>query len=489
MARTIDIKEQPRLGIARTLAMTFNGMRHRVVRSIITVMVITVAIAFMMNTVGESLLKHGVAQSISQRILDMRLTSRWHAMLSQPPALEALISRIADAPTGGQFMIQSQRFSDFDDDQMFALHATVTQADLYLTWFERLNYGQRRRLAHTASGSAIFDRLGSAQTYARFDRGLSAMTSIRLPTQRKPFDDFLVDWPMTKKELTQIQAGHQRAVDRITRSLTGDTLMDALRQADGAFGDVIRDAGFELDDAIAVALSQQGMQQAMATTVEATLAHLPIRQALATKLDLLPGEVEVKQFWPAVRHRRDARWFLDVLTTHNMAPTSLTADELAAMARRKRIESALIMASRAGADATDDSSHGRLIWLVIVSMVVCVVGITNAMLMTVTQRFREIATLKCLGALDGYIATAFILEACMLGVVGGAIGALAGTLIAMMRMFGEFGRLLESAISVPSLFGVIGLAIAVGVLLAAVATVLPAVKAARLVPMQAMRVE
>ena len=194
MARTIDIKEQPRLGIARTLAMTFNGMRHRVVRSIITVMVITVAIAFMMNTVGESLLKHGVAQSISQRILDMRLTSRWHAMLSQPPALEALIARIADAPPGGQFMIQSQRFSDFDDDQMFALHATVTQADLYLTWFERLNYGQRRRLAHTASGSAIFDRLGSAQTYARFDRGLSAMTSIRLPTQRKPFDDFLVDW-------------------------------------------------------------------------------------------------------------------------------------------------------------------------------------------------------------------------------------------------------------------------------------------------------
>ena len=252
---------------------------------------------------------------------------------------------------------------------------------------------------------------------------------------------------------------------------------------------MIRDAGFELDDAIAVALSQQGMQQAMATTVEATLAHLPVRQAMATKLDLLPGEVEVKQLWPAVRHRRDARWFLDILATHNMAPNSLTADELAAMARRKQIESALIMASRAGADTTDDSSHGRLIWLVIVSMVVCVVGITNAMLMTVTQRFREIATLKCLGALDGYIATAFILEACMLGVVGGTIGALAGTLIAMMRMFGEFGRLLESAISAPSLFGVIGLAIAVGVLLAAVATVLPAVKAARLVPMQAMRVE
>ena len=41
------------------------------------------------------------------------------------------------------------------------------------------------------------------------------------------------------------------------------------------------------------------------------------------------------------------------------------------------------------------------IWLIIMSLIVCVVGIANSMLMAVTERFREIGTMKCLGALDG----------------------------------------------------------------------------------------
>ena len=39
----------------------------------------------------------------------------------------------------------------------------------------------------------------------------------------------------------------------------------------------------------------------------------------------------------------------------------------------------------------------RQIWLVIMALLVCTVGITNAMLMSVAERFREIGTMKCLG--------------------------------------------------------------------------------------------
>ena len=38
-------------------------------------------------------------------------------------------------------------------------------------------------------------------------------------------------------------------------------------------------------------------------------------------------------------------------------------------------------------------------WLIIMSLIVCVVGIANSMLMAVTERFQEIGTMKCLGAL------------------------------------------------------------------------------------------
>jgi len=51
----------------------------------------------------------------------------------------------------------------------------------------------------------------------------------------------------------------------------------------------------------------------------------------------------------------------------------------------------------------------------ILSLLVCAVGIVNAQLMAVTERFREIGTMKCLGALDRFVLRLFILEAGMQG--------------------------------------------------------------------------
>ena len=62
------------------------------------------------------------------------------------------------------------------------------------------------------------------------------------------------------------------------------------------------------------------------------------------------------------------------------------------------------------------------------SLLVCGVGITNSMLMSVTERFREIGTMKCLGALDGFIVRLYLIESALMGVIGSFAGALAGTL-------------------------------------------------------------
>src|SRR5688500_7068884 len=88
---------------------------------------------------------------------------------------------------------------------------------------------------------------------------------------------------------------------------------------------------------------------------------------------------------------------------------------------------ASVMAYRAAGGAGDDPQAGvRLQWLVATSLVMCLVGVTNSMLMSVTERYREIGTIKCLGASDGFIVRVFFLEALLLGLIGSAIGSLLG---------------------------------------------------------------
>ena len=81
-----------------------------------------------------------------------------------------------------------------------------------------------------------------------------------------------------------------------------------------------------------------------------------------------------------------------------------------------------------GTDVIAASAKQR--WIVTLSLLVCIVGIINAQLMSVTERFREIGTMKCLGALDRFIVRLFVLEALMQGLAGSLAGAILGVISA-----------------------------------------------------------
>jgi ABC-type antimicrobial peptide transport system permease subunit len=131
----------------------------------------------------------------------------------------------------------------------------------------------------------------------------------------------------------------------------------------------------------------------------------------------------------------------------------------------------------------------RILSLIVVSLLVCVVGIVNAMLMSVTERFTEIATMKCLGATDGVVMSNFMLEAGFQGVVGGGIGGVMGLLLGLLRAGLIYGSLAIRQLPVAELAMMFAVIVVIGVLLSVVAAVYPAWLAARLSPMEAMRVE
>ncbi|NLE55916.1 MAG: ABC transporter permease, partial [Lentisphaerae bacterium] len=94
-----------------------------------------------------------------------------------------------------------------------------------------------------------------------------------------------------------------------------------------------------------------------------------------------------------------------------------------------------------------------------------------------------------LGALDGFIMIMFVLESCFMGIVGGVIGSILGGVIGLGRMLAAFGVNFLGAIPIGDIVVGMLMSVLLGTILAAVAAVLPSFKAARLAPMEAMRVE
>lgn len=129
------------------------------------------------------------------------------------------------------------------------------------------------------------------------------------------------------------------------------------------------------------------------------------------------------------------------------------------------------------------------IWLITMSLIVCVVGIANSMLMAVTERFREIGTMKCLGALDRFIVELFLLESGFQGLAGAMIGALIGLLAAILINLKSYG--LDTFWYFPGLkvLAIMGMASILGMILSVIGAAGPSYKAAKLPPAEAMRVE
>ena len=131
----------------------------------------------------------------------------------------------------------------------------------------------------------------------------------------------------------------------------------------------------------------------------------------------------------------------------------------------------------------------RQTWLVVMSLLMSTVGISNSMLMAVTERYKEIGTMKCLGALDSFVVKLFFLESGMLGVVASAIGFLLGWgLVFLINLF-RMGSGVFGAATLGELLALLGQAMAVGVVVTVVATILPAIRAAKMPPAAALRVE
>jgi putative ABC transport system permease protein len=117
-----------------------------------------------------------------------------------------------------------------------------------------------------------------------------------------------------------------------------------------------------------------------------------------------------------------------------------------------------------------------------ISLLVGGIGVMNIMLVSVTERIREIGLRKALGATPSVIRRQFLVEASVLGLIGGALGALLG-IIGAAFLPGVVGD--PITISPTALVGALVVALVIGIAFG----VYPASRAAQLAPIDALRTE
>lgn len=476
-----------------TLRLCVKGVRHRLLRSMLTLAVVVLAVAFFMFLLSESMFLRATgrgvgAEAARERVSQQRLTR------FLTPATEPVSVRRLSAAWAARDEAQLAEFADVSGFGLARLAALAAETGLetrYAAWIDAIPAGKRTVLVRKAMGRAALDFV--AADLDGFRARLKPMVDLKVPGGLPAFEAFLQRLPACRRETAAFtvawnaQVARAAALTEAARAGTpgddADWIVDAPDADAERWRASLAALGFRFDaDALALMRGQLRAARECADVFKA-LNTREIREAWMREFqESTPSSAEQKV--PKLADARAAKLFTGVFD----------AALLRRVAEKTRYESRLARLERRLAQVVSQEDgflglSGRQIFLLAISFVVCMVGIANAMLMSITERFREIATMKCLGATDTYILTQFMMEAGMQGFCGGLLGVAIGFAIAVLRGFAAFGSHLAAYWPWADLAASGAVSLLAGVLLAILASVQPSWSASRMAPMEAMRVE
>ena len=491
--REIDVRKQHRMSLRETWTLCIRGVKHRLFRSALTLAVVVLAVAFFMFLLCDSMYQRAVGKGVDAEIASSRAAQIQLTRLLTPATATSAMRHLAAAEKAGDeaALAEAVSVTGLPPEEIAALAGLAAKERLYTDWFAKMPVGRRLILVKRDLGRDALRRV-LAEPDAFF-RQLAIMVDLRVPGPRKAdglreflavfpdyvsrMDAFLDRWNAKVAEAGRLTSARLAAAGNPpeTRWIPGAPEADteAWRASVAALGSPadlatmrsqLRDANDEADlsDRLADAAFRDAwkvkFREATDSTAEEKMGRLGDKRARELLADAFPG----------------AR--LDELAANHAAKNRLS-----------KLERAL--AASLGDDSALLGLSGRQLFLLAISFLVCMVGIANAMLMSITERYREIATMKCLGATDSYILSQFMMEAALQGFFGGLVGVVLGFAISTVRSALAFGGHLWAYFPAGDVALCALFSLAAGVLLAALASIQPSWSASRMAPMEAMRVE
>ena len=172
----------------------------------------------------------------------------------------------------------------------------------------------------------------------------------------------------------------------------------------------------------------------------------------------------------------------DMTRIGQQAEDLLTASQITDTTGGFSYQSDDLMDQAAQIQKLSNATNNQLLWIAGISLLVGGIGVMNIMLVTVTERTREIGLKKAIGARKRRILWQFLTEAAALTSIGGMLGVAAGV---------GLSRFIASAMGTPTAVSYPAIAVAVlfSMFIGVIFGMIPAIKAANLNPIDALRRE
>lgn len=489
--KPITVQDQVRLGSGRCLALCMSGMSYRMFRSLITVAILALAVAFLAHVLSYSLMDQNTRVRAYEELRRYRLLGQWITRLTTADRPQEVVEQLAQGDP--HRLDEYQRWGGLDAARLASLEQTADRLVMLQRRLDALPPAARTTVLGDLDPFAAVLAMRRRET---FDNVLQKISDLRLRMPGLVAEDL---WEFVGPrqielldDVEKIRHGQQAAIAQVRAAGSGASPARILSSPSEQVVTWLAAAGFAMDMETAALLRTQAQRLEDLQNLRPLLEILPIRAAVARELAVNPKELDQARVIAWLNGPQRAQWLVDTIAQHTRDGGQLTADRLLALAEAQREQQRL---QRIVGDTTPHVSTGvfdlptRTRWLVLVSFLVCAIGVVNAMMMSVAERFTEIATMKCLGALDGFLLKMFFYEAMIQGFIGGLVGVALGVVLAVLRGLAALGPMVLGSIPFADVLSAAGLSLLAGIVLGAVAAIGPAWTAARLPPMEAMRVD
>jgi len=486
----IVIANQIRLSTKRTLQISINGIYYRLFRSLVTVAIVAVAVAFMMYMLANSLIGRAVYIDSHHNSIEYKVYDRWLGWIGHDLENVDIFRVLGSAPEDDYRIEAIVKWGNIDVDTLEKVMLSAQRCEPYFIYYDELSPGKKFLMAGGIPTEEFLNYMSNEENAATFKGRLEKNGGLTFPGS---FDELvhLSIFYVSQEDLWEkIAEGRSKATKILKSKYNERDFADYLADPSEALTSDFIELSFADED---VDLDQIYFRAKIAQDLRSLndlLRQVDFRKVLCQEMEIDNLNLDLDAFARFYGNKKNQKTFVQLIADKNI-DFDMSPERVIEILKDTKLKTKVMETEV----KTLTYSRGKfgfsisVLWLIGVSFVVCIVGITNAMLMSVMERFREIATMKCLGATDSLVMSMFVFESCIQGVVGGFLGALLALILSISVAMLQYGASVVSILPYGDLGISTLIAMAIGVILAALASVYPAYVASRLAPMEAMRLE